>query len=49
MPRAKTKQVMSVARYIHSKMTPRISPAKPRRSSFDRDVVRILKTKKKLP
>jgi hypothetical protein len=43
------KQVSRVKRYIHSKTTPRIFPTWPRRVLDPREVVRIWKTRKKLP
>lgn len=49
LPNARTKQVTSVARYIHSKMTDRAFPGGKLRDESDSDVVRIRKTRKKLP
>ena len=48
-PRARTKHVSNIARYSHSTTTPKISPTFPSRSESPSDVVRIRKTKKKLP
>ncbi len=49
LPMARTKQVKSVIRYSHSKITPRIRPALPNWSALPKAVVKIRKTRKKLP
>ncbi len=46
---AKMKQVNSVMRYSHSKMTPKTAPVVPSRFFSPREVVKMRKTRKKLP
>ena len=48
-PKANTKHVRSVKRYSHSKTTPKYTPTLPSRLSAPREVVKMWKTKKKLP
>jgi hypothetical protein len=48
-PIASTKQVIRVPRYTHSKMTESFCPGAKSKAMLDSDIVRIWKTKKKLP
>lgn len=49
LPRARTKQASNVDKYIHSKTTARIVPTVPNKSDSPSEVVKIRKTRKKLP